>query len=48
MPTLAECLLVIVVDCQRDIKQLGEQDDLIDLHNEAVDLFNNLIGGEEQ
>ena len=47
MTTLAEHLLAIVVDCQKDIRQLGEREDLIALHNEAVDLFNKEVMNNE-
>jgi hypothetical protein len=49
---VADYLLTIVTDCQRSIKQLGEPDgsyeqmlldDHIDLHNRAVDLYNDLM-----
>ena len=48
----ADYLLGIVVDCQRSIRQLGEPDgsyeqmlldDHIELHNRAVDLYNDLM-----
>ena len=53
---VADYLLTIVSDCQRSLKQLGEPADLegfdqilyadhIELHNRAVDLFNNLMEG---
>lgn len=52
--TAANYLLGIVVECQRSIKQLGNPDDLegfdqilyddhIELHNRAVDLYNDLM-----
>lgn len=51
---VADYLLGIVTDCQRSIKQLGNPSDLegfdqilyndhIDLHNRAVDLYNDLM-----
>jgi hypothetical protein len=51
---VADYLLTIVADCQRSIKQLGNPadlegfdqilyDDHIELHNRAVDLYNDLI-----
>ena len=51
---VADYLLTIVAECQHDIKQLGNPSDLegfdqvlyndhIDLHNRAVDLYNNLM-----
>lgn len=51
---VADYLLTIVVDCQHSLKQLGcpadlegfDQilyDDHIELHNRAVDLYNNLM-----
>ena len=51
---VADYLLTIVGDCQRSLKQLGEPDDFdyfdqrlyddhIELHNRAVDLFNDLM-----
>ena len=51
---VSDYLLGIVADCQRSIKQLGNHidlegfdqilyDDHIELHNRAVDLFNNLM-----
>lgn len=54
---VADYLLTIVADCQRSLKQLGEPadlegfdqilyDDHIELHNRAVDLFNNLMESE--
>ena len=51
---VADYLLTIVGDCQRSLAQLGDPTDLegfdqilyddhIELHNRAVDLFNNLM-----
>ena len=51
---VADYLLGIVVDCQRSIKQLGDPQDLegfdqilyddhVELHNRAVDLYNDLM-----
>ena len=51
---VADYLLTIVVDCLHSIKQLGDPADLegfdqilygdhIELHNRAVDLYNNLM-----
>ena len=51
---VADYLLTIVVDCLHSIKQLGDPTDLedfdqilyadhIELHNRAVDLYNNLM-----
>ena len=53
---VSDYLLTIVADCQRSLKQLGDPaylegfdqilyDDHIELHNRAVDLFNNLMEG---
>ena len=44
----ADHLLDIVVDCQHIIKQLDDQNstlynDCVELHNKAVDLFNDLM-----
>ena len=56
---VADYLLTIVADCQRGLAQLGNPQDLegfdqilyadhVELHNRAVDLFNDLMekGGE--
>ena len=51
---VADYLLGIVVDCQRSIKRLGNSqdlegfdqilyDDYVELHNRAVDLYNDLM-----
>ena len=51
---VADYLLTIVADCQRSLKQFGSPQDLegfdqilyadhIELHNRAVDLFNDLM-----
>lgn len=49
---VADYLLTIVAECQHSIKQIGEPDgsyeqmlldDHIELHNRAVDLYNDLM-----
>lgn len=51
---VADYLLGIVVDCQHSLKQLGNPqdlegfdqilyDDYVELHNRAVDLYNDLM-----
>lgn len=49
---MADYLLTIVLECQHSIKQIGEPDgsyeqmlldDHIELHNRAVDLYNDLM-----
>ena len=51
---VADYLLTIVGDCQHSLKQLGDPadldgfdqilyDDHIELHNRAVDIYNNLM-----